>query len=119
MKLIATYGSLKREFYNHGRMGEQVYLGNMVVRGLMSLVYGAYPRLFLTEDGGEHEVEVFEVREETFEALDMMEVSAGYVQTTINTPFGEATMWVVESEDMLGGERIEAYTRDVIDIAYE
>ncbi len=114
MVKIATYGSLKRGFYNHGRMGAQHYIGDMKVRGKMCLMFGSYPKLMLSDDGNEHDVEVFNVDNLTFELLDSMERGAGYTPINIHTPYGEAVMWVVTSEKQLNGTPIEAYTNDLI-----
>ena len=119
MQKIATYGSLKRGFFNHNRMGEQTYLGNTVIMGYMTLVYDAYPQLYLCEDGDTHEVEVFEVSDEAFQGLDMMEKGAGYSPIIVETPFGEATMWVYLRKENMGGKPIKGFTKELLNKVYE
>lgn len=116
MNKVAFYGSLKRGFYNHGRCGEQHYIGDTTIKGKMTLVYDSYPQLFLTDEGNEHEVEVFNVDDLTFRQIDIMERGAGYEAVHINTPYGEATMWVFTDENKMYGRPIDAYTEDLLEM---
>ena len=118
-KLIATYGSLKRGFYNHGRCGEQHYVGDTSVRGNMTLVYNAYPQLVLDEGGPEHVVEVFLVDDLTYQQIHYMELGAGYTEINTLTPYGEAVMWVINDPSKQHGVPIDAYTEDLFELVHE
>lgn len=118
-RLIATYGSLKRGFYNHGRCGEQHFIGETKIKGHMTLVHGAYPQLVLSEEGPEHDVEVFLVDDLTYQQIHYMELGAGYTEIYINTPYGEAAMWVIERPEDQYGVPIDAYTEDLFELIHE
>lgn len=111
--LIATYGSLKRGFHNHNRCGEQIYVGDMAVTGVMTLVARSYPILVLHDEGDTHDVEVFKVDDITFQQINNMELGAGYHAINIATPYGEAVMWVYDLINQYGMP-IEKYTHEVI-----
>jgi gamma-glutamylcyclotransferase (GGCT)/AIG2-like uncharacterized protein YtfP len=117
--LIAVYGSLKKGFYNHGRCGEQVPAGEMTIKGKMTLVANAYPKLFLTDEGDEHEVELYMVDAITFTMLNQMELGAGYTPIHISSPAGDATMWVIDSEERLTGVPIKEYSHDLFERVIE
>lgn len=95
---IATYGSLKRGEYNHGRMGPQNFLGVETVRGYSIFTHPQvpYPCAIKDTDSG-IEVEVFDVSQRAFDMLDNMELGAGYRPVTIETKFGSAIMWYKDS----------------------
>lgn len=113
--LIATYGSLKRGFYNHGRCGEQVFVGETTIKGDMTLVYNAYPQLFLNDSGDTHEVELFMVDALTYTIINDMEIGAGYEPVHISTEHGDATMWVFTNKERMRGMPIKEYSHEVLE----
>lgn len=83
MYYIAVYGSLKEGAYNHRAFGLGLPITKAKVKGSMYL-QGTYPRLFKEEDSQpehvlEYECEIYEVSEHIYEAIDGMEIGAGYV----------------------------------------
>ena len=95
--LIAVYGSLRKDNYNHRYfdMGE-LKCRHYVSGRLYSL--GAYPALSPDEDGDPVEVEVYDVSPETFYAINGMELGAGYYSSILPTPEGDATIWYMDEE---------------------
>ena len=120
MKLIATFGSLKKGFYNYERfeMGEP--LARSTVKGAMYLLY-SYPHLYREEVSEpkhvrEHEVEIYEVSDELYSQLAAMELGAGYqeVETTLRGDDGnDYEVIIFYSEDDLGYKEsfLEEYTQ--------
>lgn len=91
---IATYGSLKRRGYNHGRMGPQHFIGEAVVEGYQLYTSPACPYPCVVPDpAAKVAVEIFEVTDGAYERLRWMEEGAGYHMANVVTPVGEATLW--------------------------
>ncbi len=86
MMLFASYGSLKKGFWNNIRFGLEEPIAKGTVRGAMFMNAGlGYPWLFNEKDSIEkgykikdYDVEIFEVSEEKFNRIDMMEIGSGY-----------------------------------------
>lgn len=96
-KKIAVYGSLKKGFYNHNRfnMGEPIARGK--IRGAMFLMY-SYPHLYRSgfcDKGLErsHEVEVYDVDDDTYNAIKRMEISAGYQEVPMTIDGHDCTVF--------------------------
>lgn len=101
---IAVYGSLKKGKYNH-REGMN-HVGNSTIRGSMFMCF-SYPHLYpedrsVPEQVKEYPVEIYEVDEELFGALDRMERGAGYTGEVLSfdTDSGvvDATLWFKNGE---------------------
>lgn len=113
--LIATYGSLKKGFYNHGALGTDAKLmGKSRVFGVM-YTNGSYPKLYHAELQNElarsHEVEVYDISDKAYEGIYAMEIGAGYELDEIETKWGIAGIYYMpqsrfDEED----EWIEEYT---------
>ena len=96
--LIATYGSLKRGKYNHGRMGPQEYKGDAAVAGFQLFVSQNCPYPCVVRDAlASVVVEVFDVSDSAYRRLCWMEEGAGYKAATIPTQYGAATIWYQQS----------------------
>jgi gamma-glutamylcyclotransferase (GGCT)/AIG2-like uncharacterized protein YtfP len=102
--LIATYGSLKKDFHNHHRLGPNpIYKGKSTIEGIMYLC-GNYPHLYLENDYpnlGEklkrnHEIEIYDISPEIHGEINSMEYGAGYTMKLIDTEFGQASIWINE-----------------------
>lgn len=75
---IATYGSLKKGFYNHTRLGQnQTLIKKDKVKGYMYLANG-YPLLFKEKPSenailAEHEIEIYEITKKVELHVDFIE----------------------------------------------
>lgn len=109
-KLIAVYGTLKRRHYNNYLLGDDaVFLGTHSVSGWMHLC-GTFPRLYSArqdptspEIPQEYALEVYEIDNENIEAINCMELAAGYTQEHIETPYGVATIYYSEPQSHRAG----------------
>jgi len=82
MKTIAVYGSLKRGRYNHPMLESSKFLGNTTLKGTLYRV-SSYPAL--VDDGeNEYEAELYEVDDDTYSAVRVMELGAGYVEKEVD-----------------------------------
>lgn len=105
MKTIGVYGSLKKGCYNFERfnMGEDRHIGNSTIRGAMDLMARSYPRLYpigtYPEHESDHVLEIYEISDEKFARLDMMERGAGYQQHVIACgELGDAIVWLMNPD---------------------
>lgn len=104
MYKIATYGSLKIGFHNHRWLENSTYLGESTIKGIMQILPGLYPNLFLaeeiktTEKETEHTIEIYEITEERFTHIHNIELDSGYYSKLIQTPFGKATIWITKPQ---------------------
>lgn len=105
---IAVYGSLKKGKYNHPMIENAEFVGDDKVKGYMTLVY-SYPQIMLTEEGDEHDIEVYLVDEMTYNHCHQMEIGAGYVEKRVPTKYGSAIMWVYEDKNKMSGHYITKY----------
>lgn len=86
MKIFASYGSLRKGFWNHTRFGLEEPIATAIIRGSMFMNKSlGYPWLFNEQDSKaansktkDYNVELFEVDEEKFNRIDMMEQMSGY-----------------------------------------
>lgn len=73
---IFVYGSLKRGFYNHERVGKMTYLKDMVLDGFEMYKICSFPGI--KRGTGTVHGEVYEVEGKTYEKLEYMERSADF-----------------------------------------
>ncbi len=102
MKVIGTYGSLKKGCYNYERfeMGARSnFLGESKIRGAMDLFAGSYPRLYpegtYPDLEATHALEIYEIPDDLYKQFDMMEKGAGYQPHTIKALDREVTVWLM------------------------
>ena len=107
---IAVYGTLRKGKPLHGYLGDSRFLGEDWIEGY-DLYVDALP--FTVRGEGKLKVEVYEVDDETFEAIDRMEVNAGYRPVEVDTKFGRAVLWEWAYEP--SGEKIESGDFDEVD----
>ena len=88
--LIAVYGSLKKDKYNHRLLGQSEFKGNTKVKGILYSV-GSYP--VILDGDNEYDAEVYEVPEKEYVSIESMELGAGYEVRKISTEWGEATVF--------------------------
>jgi len=109
MKTFASYGSLRKGFWNHTRFGLGEPIATSTVKGSMFMNASlGYPWLFNEEDAKameakiiDYTVELFDVDEEKFNRIDMMEQGSGYKaqEMTFELPNGtkqNAIVWFAD-----------------------
>lgn len=127
--LIACYGSLKKGYYNHSAVGPDAeFKGNATVHGVM-YSNGSYPKLyrdilkeeeqqkverknpeFLSSLARDHVLEVYDVNDYAFRSINGMELGAGYIAESIETPYGPATIWYMPHERFSSSDKwVEKY----------
>jgi gamma-glutamylcyclotransferase (GGCT)/AIG2-like uncharacterized protein YtfP len=124
-KLVACFGTLKKGFYNHEMLGNAKFMGSVDVKGVMYL-HGTYPRLYhaIKDDPHfgfdkerHHTAEIYYVEYPLYEDILYMERGAGYVEETIDTGDGKASIFFnpheVFSPDY--DKWIESYTQSLFD----
>ena len=105
-EIIAVYGSLKSDHYNHILIKGSTFLGKSTINATMYSL-GSYPAIIDGED--EHEVELYEVSSEVARRVRGMEIGAGYVEVT--------SFFVTETGDeysatiYYAGESLEDYCK--------
>jgi len=108
MKIIAVYGSLKKDKYNHGMISEAVMLDKSTVVGdLYSM--GAYPALVQNKKGKTHDVELYHVSEEEYQRIYNMEIGAGYFEEKLF--FSVHDDAVIEACVYFAGERLKEHCK--------
>lgn len=110
MKIIATYGSLKKGFWNHERFNLEEPIATSTIQGQMFVNPAlGYPHLYENEvDTGhenkrEYEVELYEIEDKVFETIDAMEQASGYLpkECAFKRDDGlitQATLWFADPE---------------------
>ncbi len=119
MKIIGTYGSLKKGCYNHTRFAmdkSAKYLGSTKIIGAMDLMMGSYPRLYpegyYKEKETSHDLEVYEITDSLFGVLDEMEHGAGYQQHTVDFSGTPVIVWLMNPAYEIDMENyIKSYPR--------
>jgi hypothetical protein len=81
-KKVAVYGSLKKGHYNHHWLEHCPLVRTGKIKGTMYSM-GSYPML-MEEGNDEHDIEVYDVDEETFESIEQMEIGAGYKEKVVD-----------------------------------
>ena len=100
MRNICVYGSLRKGCYNFDRFcgyypGEIIYKETTTIDANYALFsLGSYPALVKSEEKNNITVDILEVSERAFEALNRMEVGAGYSPVKININGVECTVWI-------------------------
>ena len=85
MKIVAVYGSLKKNKYNHSMLSESVMLDTSTIVGdLFSM--GSYPALVKNEKGTKHDVELYHVSDSEYKSIFDMEIGAGYYEEEVSFP---------------------------------
>lgn len=103
--LVAVYGTVKRNHYNHitlAELDEVKYLGTITLDGFrMFSINQWFPGIVYSETDSIEDVEVFEITETQLKALDQLEGfnrfkqdSSLYLRRSVTTPFGEAWIYV-------------------------
>ena len=110
MKTFASYGSLKKGYWNHSRFGLGEPISVSKIKGAMYVNPAlGYPHLY---DVGivpnavekDYEVEIYEVEDNVFNHIDGMEQSSGYIPKEVVfegiAPMGDitATVWFADPE---------------------
>ena len=89
MNIIGAYGSLKRGCYNH-LPDKMQYIATVPIVGAMDLYGRSYPRLYeagtYPDLDSAHDLELYLVSDRTFDMLNNMERSAGYLIHHITSP---------------------------------
>lgn len=125
--IIATYGSLKKGFYNHRALGDAEFLGTDTVRGVMYW-NGSYPKLyqsssleelFIEDLARDHEIEVYRITPEAYRLIYGMEIGAGYGVGDVETKYGVAKIFWMPYDEFRDEDRwLEKYTLEVIHRSY-
>lgn len=99
---VAVYGSLKKGFGNHRLLETSERLGTDKITGWTMHSMSAYP--CICEGGDDISIEVYEINESTFSALDMLEgYPSFYNRKEVSTKYGTAWIYYIE-DDMSGYE---------------
>ena len=77
-RLLFVYGSLKQGEYNHGRLADQVFVGEGYVRDYALFVAHPYYPYAAPKEGARIWGEVYEVDAATAALIDRFEASDGY-----------------------------------------
>ena len=100
---IAVYGTLRKGMPLHGYLTGAKFLGEDWIEGF-ELYFKYLPKA--VRGKGRIKVEVYEVNEETFRAINEMEIESGYKPIEINTKFGKAVLW--EWPSKVDGAKVES-----------
>ena len=104
MKRFASYGSLRKGFWNHTRFGLGEPILTTVIAGAMFMDPNlGYPWLF---DGQDHifpsnqmqnyPIEVYEVSEEIYDRINSMEINSGYREVIHVIQGIPTTLWFAD-----------------------
>ena len=104
-KLVAVYGTLKQGFGNHRLLQHCTKVGTVDLEGWDMYSLGGFPAV--CKGNGTILAEVYEVEDlATMVALDRLEgyrakdeASSFYLRRTVDTPFGDAYMYMMEPND--------------------
>ena len=91
MKRIASYGSLRKGFWNHARFGLGEPIAITTIKGSMFMNKAmGYPWLFNEKDSKAHNyqikdytVEIFDIPEKIFDQINWMEIASGYKEEIV------------------------------------
>lgn len=111
MPKVAVYGTLRQGMGNHRRMGDSPLLGTATLKGWQMYPAGGFPVIF-PSDAPEDTivVEVYECTNYTLTGpLDSLEGHpTWYKRELVDTPFGEAWIYVMRDERYKQRTRIES-----------
>ena len=103
--LVAVYGSLRRGMGNSRLMsmyntdGKDGYLSDAKVDGFSMRSCGGYPAIVKHDGGNPVLIELYNVNDETFDALDGLEgYPSFYNREQVETPEGDAWIYFQEYE---------------------
>ena len=115
-KLVAVYGSLRRNMHNHYALGKSKYIGTFNSQPIFTMysVSGKYPAV-IKEGSTSIIIEVFEAEDDVQKKLDHLEGYSEdldkednyYNKETIETPYGEAFIYYFNN-DVSNFETIES-----------
>lgn len=124
--LIATYGSLKKGFYNHNALGgDATFIGNSSVHGVMYW-NGRYPKLYKVVNDDydspfrlpterKHKLEIYDISDEAYNYIRIMEIGSGYEEEKIDTEWGSAIIyWMPHKYFDIDDEWIKEYALETI-----
>ena len=91
--LVAVYGTLLKGQDNHRLIANSKLLGNAIIHGFNMFNIGSFPGI---KEGDNHiEIEVYEVDNDTFKRLDILEgYPYLYDRKLIHTMYGDAWIYV-------------------------
>jgi len=94
--LVATYGSLKKGFHNHGFLSDSKCLGVDSLSGFAMYKYSSFPMVVASDDSNDTiMVEVYEVSADTLVRLDYLEGHPEfYRRIHVDTIYGDAFMYI-------------------------
>jgi len=102
MKLLATYGTLRKGHYNNYLLRNSELLGeNILPNFTMFRLSGNYPAI-VPSINQLITVEVYRITEKVYKKIEQLELPYNYHAETITTEFGVATIYVyntIESGD--------------------
>lgn len=109
MKIIGTYGTLKRGEYNHERYGKNTlkFINTGTILAGTLYTNSKYPALTtgFHRQMNDHIIELFEVENDIFEMIRRMEEGAGYITVLKKVYFKEppsitAYVWLLTDKDI-------------------
>jgi gamma-glutamylcyclotransferase (GGCT)/AIG2-like uncharacterized protein YtfP len=104
---VFVYGSLKQGYGNHPILGTSELVAQYVTEPKYTMYsLGAFPAVVLD---GETAIsgEVYDVNDSVFKALDRLEgYPTFYNRTQIDTPYGKAWMYYLESDNLYGNQQV-------------
>lgn len=94
--LVATYGSLKKGFHNHGFIRDSKYLGVDSIAGYSMYKYSSFPMVVASDDINDTiMVEVYDISVDTLVRLDYLEGHPEfYHRIHVDTIYGDAFMYI-------------------------
>lgn len=108
---VAVYGSLKKDFENHGWIRGSKFLGNERIEGFALHSLGLFPAA-VPMKGQSIMTEVYEISAETLMRIDALEGHTGirdrsyYFRETIQTRFGDTFLYVFQ-KDITGKPKVD------------
>jgi len=117
-ELVAVYGSLRDGLSNHRLLETAKPLGKDTVTGFDMFSLGAFPYVRPTKEANNIVVEVYEVDENTFARLDMLEgYPSFYDRMKIATKYGDAWIYFIDEygkyPKVTSGDWVKFYTGGV------
>ena len=97
---VAVYGSLRQGMGNHRLLESSKFLGKDKLDGFIMYSLGGFPCIrTVFPEGNTITVEVYEVDDETFRRLDILEgYPSFYDRKKVDTQYGEAWIYTIERE---------------------
>lgn len=93
MNKVAVYGSLRKNMGNHGFLVNAKHLSTEEIKGFRMYSLGGFPAVLYNGGQNTVTVEVYEVDDDTFESLDMLEgYPRFYDRDEVDTSQGSA--WI-------------------------